>query len=340
MRALRDAGALLQHTLPAMEIRAAVEKAATALVQSGYATEHRGRLTATQSGRAAANLFCEIDQPEAPSWDELRDIALVAKALGQGGESASRKKSLARPEGLRSSIVQKTYGLKGRKNIPDAKLRAQLALVALERAFGNSIKTGFKKGAGLPSKAARALAGQLAASPRDFATDAKLIAQLAADAVGAAQTDPDTVRLALLRRMVTAMLDEAAAFQRTATPAPSRAPERLVDAAANDAKPASGPPPRPGLQEFAIAVHRAAARTAQGWPAKAFISQVWETIHSEHGVWALSEIEFKSMLIEAHRRGALVLANADLRNKDLRHEIERSATPDRNTVWHYIRTEN
>jgi hypothetical protein len=54
----------------------------------------------------------------------------------------------------------------------------------------------------------------------------------------------------------------------------------------------------------------------------------------------LSEIEFKSMLIEAHRRGALMLANADLRNKDQRHEIERSATPDRNTVWHYVRTGN
>lgn len=337
----RDAGVLLQHRLSPAEIRTAVDAGAAALVRSGHATEQRSRLTATERGRAAANNFCQTELSQSPAWAELRDTVLVAKALGLGGEPISRKKNLARPEGLRTAIVQTAYGLKGRKNIPDAKLRAQLALVALERAFGNRIKAGFTKGSGLPSKAARALAGQLAVSPRDFASDAKLIAQLAADAAGAQQTDPESVRLALLRRMMTAILDEAAVHpHRPASPAPSRTPEALVETAANDAKPANGPPPRPGLEEFARAVQHAAARTAQGWPAKAFISQVWETIHAEHGVWALSEIEFKSMLIEAHRRGALMLANADLRNRDLRQQIERSATPDRNTVWHYVRTEN
>ena len=108
---------------------------------------------------------------------------------------------------------------------------------------------------------------------------------------------------------------------------------------ANDRKPANGPPPRPGLEDFSAAVKRAAAKSAHGWPAKAFISRVWDAIRVEHEIWALSEIEFKSMLIEAHRRGALALANADLRSKDLRDDIERSATPDRNTVWHYVRIE-
>jgi hypothetical protein len=28
-----------------------------------------------------------------------------------------------------------------------------------------------------------------------------------------------------------------------------------------------------------------------------------------------------------------------LRSKDQRQEIERSATPDRNTIWHYVRVE-
>ena len=269
-------------------------------------------------------------------------LALVAKALGLGREQASRKKSLARPEGLRTAILQTTYGLKGKKNIPDAKLRAQLALVALERAFGNKIKAGFAKGAGLPSKAARTLAGQLAASPREFATDAKLIAQLAADAIGAAQTDPDIVRLTLLRRMMTQLIDaQPKAENRATRPASAQSiqPTRLVDRVANDRKPANGPPPRPGLEDFSAAVKRAAAKSAHGWPAKAFISRVWDAIRVEHEIWALSEIEFKSMLIEAHRRGALALANADLRSKDLRDDIERSATPDRNTVWHYVRIE-
>jgi hypothetical protein len=339
----RDSGALLQHKLSPAEVRAAIESGVAALLNRGLAVENRGRFSATEAGTETAVSFTETASLPLVDWDQVRDVALVAKALGLGREPASRKKSLARPEGLRTAILQTTYNLKGKKNIPDAKLRAQLALVALERAFGNKIKTGFSKGAGLPSKAARTLAGQLAASPREFATDAKLIAQLAADAVGAAQTDPDIVRLALLRRMMSQLLEaQPLAEVRAAKPSPVQPipPPRLVDRVANDRKPANGPPPRPGLEDFSAAVKRAAAKSAHGWPAKAFISRVWEAIRTEHEIWALSEIEFKSMLIEAHRRGALALANADLRNKDLRDEIERSATVDRNTVWHYVRVED
>ncbi len=333
----RDAGALLQHKLSPAGVRAAIDDGTETLTRLHLVTETRGRFTATDTGRAAAIDFTETKSAPLATWDQVRDVALVAKALGLGAEPASRKKSLARPEGLRTAILQKTYGLKGKKNIPDAKLRAQLALVALERAFGNKIKTGFSKGSGLPSKAARTLAGQLASSPREFATDAKLIAQLAADAAGAAQTDPEVVRLALLRRLMTTLLDAAPS---PAKPAAAVPPARIVDNAANDKTPAKGPPPRPGLEEFAAAVKSAARKSAHGWPAKAFISHVWDAIRVEHEIWALSGIEFKTMLIEAHRRGAVSLVTADLKNKDLRQEIERSATPDRNTIWHYVRIED
>lgn len=338
----RDAGVLLQHKLSPAEVRAAIEAGLSTLVRLSLANETRGRFSATQSGVEAAASFTHSTPSQSGDWVFVRDGVLVAKALGLDSESASRKKSLARPEGLRTALLQKTYGLKGKKNSHDAKLRAQLALVALERAFGNKIKAGFEKGAGLPSKAARTLAGQLAASPRDFSTDAKLIAQLAADAVGAAQTDPEVVRLALLRRMMTELIDSHPITPPRATKpvhSPPVLPARLVDKAANDIKPANAAPPRPGLDDFANAVKRAAAKSAHGWPAKAFISRVWDAIRGEHEIWALSEIEFKSMLIEAHRRGVLALANADLRSKELRHEIERSATPDRNTIWHYVRIE-
>lgn len=340
----RDLGPLLQHKLSPAEVRAATEAGVGFLRHAGLAAEARGRLTPTEAGRAAALAFTGAGAAPSATWEAVRDVALVAKALGLGNETAARKKALARPEGLRALILQRTYGLKGGKNVPDAKLRAQLALVALERAFGNKVKAGFTKASGLPSKAARTLAGQLALSPRDFPTDAKLIAQLAADAVGAVQTDPEALRLALLRRFVTTLLEAAPAVRSAvrSEPVPSRPSARLIDRAANDATPkAKGPPPRPGLDDFAAAVRHAAGRSAQGWSGnrKAFISQVWDAIRVEHEIWALSEIEFKGMLIEAHRRGAIALANADLRNKDLRQEIERSATPDRNTIWHYVRIE-
>lgn len=344
----RELGPMIQHKLSPAEVRAAIEAAGAVLLAAGLAEQTRGRWTATDAGRRRAADFLETGAAGLTTWETVRDIAMVAKALGLGRETAARKNALARPEGLRTLILQKTYGLKGKKNMPDAKLRAQLALVALERAFGNKIKTGFAKGAGLPSKAARTLAGQLAVSPREFATDAKLIAQLAADAVGAPQTDPDTLRLALLRRLVSTLLDAVPAAPRAIEPgstprAPSAIPPaRLLEKAANDVTPkATGPAPRPGLDEFAAVVRAFAARAAQGWPGnrKAFISRVWDAIRVEKEVWGLSEIEFKCMLTEAHRRGVLALANADLRSKEQRLEIERSATSDRNTIWHYVRVD-
>jgi hypothetical protein len=45
------------------------------------------------------------------------------------------------------------------------------------------------------------------------------------------------------------------------------------------------------------------------------------------------------MLAEAHRLGALVLANADLKDKKSIPDLESSAVPYKNTVWHFVRVE-
>ena len=115
--------------------------------------------------------------------------------------------------------------------------------------------------------------------------------------------------------------------------------------AANDKVPAALSPPktqRPDLNEFARAVKGAASSRAEGWPGsrKAYISHVWQAIRSAEPHWSLSEIEFKCMLAEAHRLGAVVLANADLKDKKNMAEIESSAVPYKNTVWHFVRVED
>ncbi len=46
------------------------------------------------------------------------------------------------------------------------------------------------------------------------------------------------------------------------------------------------------------------------------------------------------MLAEAHRLGAIVLANADLKDKKNITEIENSAVLYKNTVWHFVRVED
>lgn len=333
---VRDLGAAVSHRLSPAEWRKAVEQGCADLQAVDLVTDVRGRLCATPAARMPVSRFLGQSFDGLVDWACVRDLHLVAKALGIETGSASRLKALANPDVLRTRILQKAFALNGHKNIPVAKLRAQLAVVALERAFGHTIKAGFGKGSSLSSRAGRLLAGQLSKSPRDFATDAKLIAQLAADQVGAVQTDADAVRLAILRKLTTHLLESS----KPAVAIPASLP---LPVAANDAGPpaASGPAPRPGLGDFAQSVKKAAAPRAQGWPGnkKAFISQVWDAIRIERESWELSEIEFKCMLAEAHRHGALVLAGADLKDKKNLAEIERSATLYKNTVWHFVRVE-
>lgn len=341
---------LFTHKLSPVDWRRLAEKEIGQLIASGLALETKNRLTPTEDGSAAAARYLGLKAWEAKSWQELREISLVAKGLGLEKETAARLKPLARLEGLRTLIVQKAFGLSVKKNAAPAKLRAQLAVVALERAFGNRIKAGIGKGSALSAKAGRLLAGQLSQQPRSFATDAKLIAELAAEHAGASDASLDALRVGVLRGLGARTLEtaeqESAApeVERPVMPVRVTAPAQLQPAANDPApKAAATPPPtpRPDLAEFARTVKSAAAKRAEGWPGsrKAFISHVWETIRAGQTAWHVSEIEFKCMLAEAHRLGALVLANADLKDKKNMAAIESSAVPYKNTVWHFVRVD-
>lgn len=343
-----DLAPLFTHKLSQPEWRRLAEKELAALVAVGYVAEQRSRLTLAAAGQTAVAHFLGRKAFEERPWPELRDIGLIAKGLGLEKEPPPRLKPLARVEGLRSLVVQKAFGLPTKKNQQPAKLRAQLAVIALERAFGNRIKAGFGKGSPLPSKAGRLLAGQLSRTPRAFSTDAKLIAALAAEHAGAVETDLDALRTGILRQLGTRALERAESGEGQLAPrsVPVQISERPPPAApaANDRAPAppiAVEPARPDLGEFSRAVKDAALQRAEGWPGsrKAYISHVWDVIRASKPRWELSEIEFKCMLAEAHRLGAIALANADLKDKKSMKELESSAVPYKNTVWHFVRVE-
>lgn len=344
-----DLAPLFTHKLSPADWRRLAEREIGQLIASGLAVEEKRRLAATDDGARAAAHYLGQKTVDPKPWAELRDIALIAKGLGLEKETYARLKPLARVEGLRTLIVQKAFGLSVKKNAAPTKLRAQLAVVALERAFGNRIKAGIGKGSALSAKAGRLLAGQLSQNPRAFSTDAKLIAELAAERAGAKDSTLAALRVGVLRGLGARALEsgsdiilapDAAPQMPVRVPAPDAAPPK----AANDSAPVAVDPPkalRPDLPQFASAVKKAAASRAEGWSGsrKAYISHVWEAIRANEPAWALSEIEFKCMLAEAHRAGALVLANADLKDKRNADNIERSAVPYKNTVWHYVRVE-
>lgn len=332
---VKDLAPLIAHKLSPAEWRQAAEASSTDLVAAGLVTEKRGRLVATPDGAAACETFLGLPGPLPSEWADVRDIVLVAKALGISGEPAARLKSLTRPEALCAIIVQQAYALPLKRNEAAARIRARLALIALQRAFGNKIKASLGAGAGLSAKAGRTLAGQLSRKPRDFASDAKLIAELAAEQVDATRADLDQLRHAILKRLGTRVL-EARAAHKLEVKRPSSPPPNLR-APANDTSRL-----RPNLPQFANAVQDAARSCAEGWPGnrKAFIAEVWSAMHASAPQWGLSEIEFKCMLAEAHRTGAVILASADLKDKKDMALLEGSAIQYKNTVWHFVRVDD
>ena len=344
---VRDLKGMTRPDLAPAAWRGEADAAIAGLVERGLATELRGRLKATPAGieKAAAALGAPIAAKA--TWLELRDGPLTAKALGADAADKALVKALASPDGLRAMIVQRAFGLGDAKPMSHSKLRASLAVRALERAFGNQIKSGLGSGGGLASKPSRLLAGQLSKTPRDYGSDGRLIAALAAEHLGTANSEAETLRLALLRRHF------RQAGEAEKAPKPTPAPTVATQSAA---RPAPLPPvandpglagqrplpaARPDLPGFIRDVQAAAARRADGWPGnrKAFISHVWEEIEVRHAAWALTEIEFKGMLAEAHRTGGLVLANADLKDKRHIQDFEKSAIQFRNMVLHFVRVE-
>jgi hypothetical protein len=311
--------------------KAALDKALATLKAHGLISEARGRMKATPAGLAA--VASELGSGLPTNWPLVRGERLVAKALGLVGSTPQRIKALTKPAALRAEVLARAFKFKPKGASP-ARLRTQLAVVALERAFGNSIKGELGSGRGFAPKASRLLAAQLLRKPRDPRTDQRLIAALAAEQVGLKSDDAEALQIALLRELLARR--------------PDREPKPLPDTPAEPveirAEILPRPPAanRPDLRGFARAVQLAARGHAEGWPGmrKAFISHVWEAIAASHAAWGLSEVEFKAMLAEAHRTGHVALVNADLKDKSRIRELQASAVAYKNAVWHFVRVQD
>jgi hypothetical protein len=280
------------------------------------------------------------------SWQHVSCVWLIAKALGWEQVTAKRLAALETPGGLRAAVVAHAYGLHIKGPATPARLRKALAASALKRAFGDETAGRFLGKLGLSARAGRLLAAQLLARPRDFGTDARLVAALAAQGVGAPSADPAAVRAALVRQFFGAPEQPARKRERR-RPSPNRHEPvpilPLHEPAPPPALPATAAPaPRPpDLPRFAVEVRRLAAAEARGWSGdrKAYISHVWRNVRDARPEWGLSEIEFKNLLAEAHRSGQLALANADLKDEGNIKDVQESAVAYRNAVFHFIRVE-
>jgi hypothetical protein len=347
----RDVAPILAPQMSGTEFRRAAELAISTLGNAQLVSETKGRLTASAKGLQVAEASLGPARSLNPTWADVKS-ALVLRAL-ETRSTASVKKAVERLEGLAAIVLQNHFGLSTGRVLSPADLRAELAIVALEKAFGNKIKTGLGKGSGLPAKPGRLLAGQLFKQPREVASDGKLIVQLASEIAGAREQSFEALELAVLRRLTSAKTaPEAAhiasarpkrsepAHHQSRTPTPKAANDRAP--LADSAPPATRTLSPPDIAEFCSAVVDAARPYAEGWPGnrKAFISLVWKAIRNARPDWGLSEIAFKGMLAEAHRSGRIELASADLKDgRDLK-SLEESKILYKNTVWHFVRVQD
>jgi hypothetical protein len=331
-----DLAPFVSHRLAAARWRSLLDQEIDALAAAGLIVANDTGVGAGPAGIARAAIFLGLKGSLPRTWDDVLGVRLLAKALGLERESGKRLTALATPDGLRAAIVQRTFGLKIKGSATPSRLRSGLAAVALARAFGNQFKAEHADKLGISARAGRLLAGQLARKPRDFGTDSRLVAALAAEQVGATQPSLAALRVAVLRRYLDGAEKPASLPRRPAEKASAPRP-RLVEPA-----PAPSPSGRPDPAGFAAEVRRHAGHKAHGWPGdrKAYISHVWHTVREARPEWGLSEIEFKCMLAEAHRAGSLALANADLKDNSSIKDLQDSAVVYKNAVFHFIRVDS
>ncbi|NOU06625.1 MAG: hypothetical protein HOO99_10625 [Hyphomicrobiaceae bacterium] len=337
-----------------------------ALADAGLVTIKPLGVTATEPGLKRAALVLGL--PNLPrTWADAKGGRLMVKALGLDSLAARRMKALLKADGLRNAIVLKAFGLKMRTLPSPARIRVELARLALSRAFGNTAPPDVAGRSGLSAKAGRNLAGRLANPPRDFPTDSRLVGALAAEHVGSAKQDLDALQLALLRRYVTKGAIATPAQARpskgkvaTKRQSPRHAPriagaipvtslDTHLPSVSQSIERSTKPPMgqlseivRPDFPGFVIAVRQLADTVADGWSGnrKAFVSRVWRALADRYPGWQLSEIEFKGMLAEAHRVGELLLANADLKDGASIADVQASAIVYKNTIFHYVRVDD
>ena len=296
-------------------------------------------------------------------WSELRDIRLVAVALGMQREPAKRLKALATVDGLRGAIVESAYNLKVKRGVATpARLREALAAMALKRAFGDKGTAGLAGKLGLSAKASRMLAAQLAREPRDFGTDTRLIAALAAEYLDTAATDIGGLRAAVLRRYFGAASPKAAPAKRKASKRalgkgvqPKAEPVAAPAAAAVEPAPAAPAPVSISVAAPALSAagparparFRFRSAPACGEPG-AGMERGPQGLHQPR----VAEYPRASVPTGASRRssssacsprriapGQLALANADLKDKDNIKDVQDSAVSYRNAVFHFIRVD-
>lgn len=230
-------------------------------------------------GRAqAGELARRVGHHTARTWKQLAERVLPALALGLGADDAKAQARLVGRDGWAAAIVGRALGVWTAGPPPsasaamDALVWQELGLPGAPKKCPDELRAHFLH---------RHLGGEPGPAER-------LLRMVAVQAVDAPRADLNALRGGLVRLWLAG---------------------RGVGAA-EPPRPAAAEPPRSLVADVQAAA--AAARDGVFGPRKVFISAIWDALRASPAWAALGLDELKARLVEAHRRGELVLARADL----------------------------
>ena len=274
--------------------------------------------------------------PKLP-WKNLKNIDWIAYALNLPKLSTDTRKHLADADGLRAVILKHGFDLpvedfptltQARNAVlwqqvcnPDTAKQLQGQLPEL-------CQQGFHQGVVMDI-----LLNHLLQLPKPLPWE-KAVPQLVTKIVNARRTDPDELRLAILR--------QASAKASTSSIAPSIPEANTLEAAqpieltGATLEKASGSSLTDA--EFAEITLNAAQETQDGrlGDYKVFISRVWETLQQQHPDLRLTLDDFKQRLIMANQQQQLTLSRADMAHALNPEDVSASEINHLNSTFHFI----
>ena len=332
---LKDAvKAITAGQLFASALSEQLEQALISLEEKGYAEPvGKARYQATDRGTQYTLKQLKLEALSARlQWPTLKNTYWIAYALDLPALTSETRKRLADADGLRAVILQTEYDLPTEMfstltKTRNALLWQQLCDPSVTQSLQDQLpqlsQQAFNQGAVM-----EVLLNNLLQTPKPLKWD-KALKQLVAKAAGARRTDPNELRLAVLRQALTDMSIESAFGSETSnlpTPAFSAQAEALSDLK---------------LEDFANSVLAAAKNTKKGrfGEYKVFISYVWRTWKTQQSHPPLTLEAFKQRLLEASRQDLIKLGRADLAYSLDSKDVAASEIVYLQSEFHFIRTD-
>lgn len=273
----------------------------------------------TDAGRERALQFLGVSSlPANIRWPQLRDVFLLAKALGLPPDSADVRQAVKQPERLRGLVIKQEH------NLPTAELPTltQATDALAWRKLGVETDEPFNQ-----KNVLRFLLGQ-DLKQRTRLSPPQLRNQFAAQALGLARGDTRTIRWTVLRKWATELAG-----------AP---PEKATHGTEQETTPDETDRPQPtplDLDEFARQVTDTAKSVENGrfGDHKVFINHVWHRMKDTPVCRSLDLQQFKRHLADANNRELLALTRADLVGAMDSHDVQESETKYLDDVFHFIK---